>query len=66
MNSMYHTGRFIRISGDFYQNLVLEKSGLILMKLQEKDSKCSAKHHSAYNNPRTTVNGLNPGVSVVC
>ena len=23
------------------------------MKLQEKDSKCLAKHHFAYNNPRT-------------
>ena len=49
---MHHTRQFIRISGDFIKNSVIEKSGLILMKLHKKDSKCLAKHHSAYNNPR--------------
>ena len=38
----------------FHQNSAIEKSGLIFMKLQENDSKCSAKHHSAYNNPRVS------------
>ena len=46
-----------RISGDFikiHQNLVIQKNDLIIMKLQVKDSKCPAKHHFAYNNPRTS------------
>ena len=36
----------------FHQNSVIEKSGLILMKLQGKGSQCLAKHHSACSNPR--------------
>ena len=39
----------------FHQNPVIEKSGLILMKLQGKDSRCSAKHHYAYNNRRISA-----------
>ena len=38
----------------FDQNSVTEKSGLILMNVQGKDSKCLAKHHSSSNNPRTS------------
>ena len=43
---LHLTQRFKPISGDFIIIIsVVQKSGLTIMKLQEKDSKCPAKHH---------------------
>ena len=47
----------------FHQNSKIKKRGLILMKLQGKDSKFLAKHHSAYNNPRISGKSFSKHIS---